>query len=275
MARIKWDEVGARTFEAGVTRGVLYIPDDTGAFVNGVPWNGLISVKETRSDAGSAPYYIDGVKYIDLPAATDYKATLEAFTYPDEFLPFDGVGVVGNGMFLDNQIQKVFGLSYRSGIGNDIDGTSHAYKLHIVYNLTATPADRAYETWQKTVAPQHFTWNIAAGAPQVLPGFRPTAHIIFDSRHINYHLLDDMGNWLYGSDTEQPHLPPIADFVDLIANWTVWSVTDNGDGTWTAYSKYDNVSHVESSGRFTIDEINARYLDGERYNIWDTPGEED
>lgn len=271
MARIQWDNVGERLFETGVEKGVLYTPDENGAFVDGVPWNGLTSIKEARSEAGSTPYYIDGVKYIDLVAPSDYKAVMEAYTYPDEFLPFDGVADVGNGLFLDNQVPKTFGLSYRTRIGNDVDGADHAYKLHILYNVTATPTDKSYASIGDRVSPMSFSWNIVAGAPQILPGFRPSAHLIFDSRGINYHLLGDIEDLLYGSETEQPHLPPIDVYLDLIANWKVWTVVDNGDGTWTATSKYGNILDVNANGRFEIREINTEWIGPHAYKISNTP----
>jgi hypothetical protein len=271
MTRIEWNKTGERLFEAGVDRGVLYLPDGSGGFSNGVPWNGLTSVDEDRSSAGSSPYYIDGIKYIDLPSASDYAATLKAFTYPDEFLPFDGIGEVVNGMLLDNQVPKTFGLSYRTMIGNDVESTNFAYQLHILYNLTATPTNKTYATVGATPDPMEFSWAIAAGAPQVLSGFRPTAHAIFDSRKLNYHLMGDIENLLYGTSDAPPHLPPISDLLSMIENWWLYKVTDNGDGTWMVTTPYEGIIHVGDDGYFEIDEINAIYEDSVTYDIYDTP----
>jgi hypothetical protein len=272
MTRIAWDQVGERTFETGVDRGVLYLPDGSGGFSNGVPWNGLTGIEEDRSSAGSTPYYIDGIKYIDLPSAADYAATLKAFTYPNEFLPFDGIGEAEHGLLLDNQVPQTFGMSYRTRVGNDVESTEFAYQLHILYNLTATPTNKSYETQNASVTPMEFSWGIAAGAPQIIPGFRPTAHAILDSRKLNYHLMNDMENLLYGTEDANPHLPSIADLVSMIQNWVLFELTDNGDGTWTVTTPYEGIISVDpDTGWFEIDEIDAVYLDSVTYEIFDTP----
>jgi hypothetical protein len=174
MTRLNWDVVGERTFETGVDRGVLYVDGS-----DGVPWNGLISVSESPSGADLSEYYIDGIKYLQLLAGEEFTATIDAFTYPDEFASCDGTRSVGNGLFVTQQPRKGFSLSYRSQVGNDVDGISHGYKIHVVYNALAAPSARQRNSLSDSIAPLNFSWQISTKPPR-FAGYKPTAHLVID-----------------------------------------------------------------------------------------------
>lgn len=213
MTKLVWDKVGERLYETGLDQGVLYLADGTG-----IPWNGLTSIEEDMSGDTSAPAYYDGVKYLDIPATGDYAATLNAFTYPDEFLEFEGVADLGNGILVDGQASKLFGLSYRTKVGNDVDGVDHGYKIHILYNLTATPNAMSYQTLTSTTTPLQFSWRLT-GVPSDVPYYRPTAHVIFDSRYLNAAMLVALEDLLYGDSDSQATLPTLSELVDFVSFW--------------------------------------------------------
>lgn len=194
MAPLVWDKAGQRLYEAGLDRGVLYKEDSSG-----VAWNGLTGIDENLDDIAAEPRFFDGVKYIDEPAVGDYSATLSAFTYPDEFLEYEGTVSLGDGLFVGDQRPKRFGLSYRTLVGNDIEGTEYGYKIHILYNVTAVPAPATFETIGENTAPTNFSWQIDA-VPELVPGFRPTAHFILDSRFLPADILETIEDILYGSE---------------------------------------------------------------------------
>lgn len=211
MTRIVWDSIGKRTFETGIDRGVLYLNDV------GYAWNGLLSIDHQASGNQTIPVFIDGQKVRDVPAIGDYEATLKALTYPDEFLACEGVKLV-DGVLVDNQIPQTFGLSYRTLVGNDVEGVEHGYKIHVVYNLTAVPDTQAYQTMSLSVDPSEFAWDIA-GIPQNAPGFRPTAHVFFDTRFLEDAWIADVERLLYGDEVSAPTLPTIEEFYDLFRTW--------------------------------------------------------
>lgn len=197
MAPLVWDKVGERLYEAGLDRGVLYKEDSTG-----VAWNGLRSVDETLDNITAEPRIFDGIKYLDEPAVGDFAATLSAFTYPDEFLEYEGVVSMGDGLFVGDQQPKRFGLTYRTRVGSDVEGTEHGYKIHIIYNLTAVPSAVDFSTMTQTIEPADFSWEISA-VPEMVPGFRPTAHFILDSRFLPGDILATIEDILYGSDESE------------------------------------------------------------------------
>lgn len=194
MAKLRWDEIGERLYEAGLDRGVLYLEDDTG-----IPWNGLTSVEENASEDTSEPRYFDGVKYLDQPYIGNFSATLRALTYPDEFLEYEGVEEIDTGLSVDGQAHKQFGLSYRTRVGNDVDNTDHGYKIHLLYNLVAISEVKSYTTMQNPALMIEFGWSIA-GTPVVVEEYRPTAHVILDSRYLPVDVLAEIERILYGSD---------------------------------------------------------------------------
>lgn len=202
MAAIVWDEIGKHFYETGVSKGVFY---DYNGY--GVAWNGLTSVIENTS-RDVKPVYFDGVKFNDIVSIGDFSATMKAFTYPDEFLPYEGVLQDKEGVLVTGQNSSRFGLSFQTKIGNDVDGVNLGYKLHLLYNLTASPSQKEYNTLALDVEPSEFEWTITA-IPEYIENFRPTAHVIFDSRTMDPYLLADIENIIYGSAYEDPLLPPL------------------------------------------------------------------
>ncbi len=237
MAKLQWDAIGQRFFEAGIDRGVLYLPID-----NGVPWNGLTSVTDNLESVTSEPVYFDGVKVLDNPKLGDFDATLNAFTYPDEFLEYEGLQFLGDGMYVDDQTPKQFGLCYRTRVGNDVDGLDHGYRLHLVYNVTATPATPTYETMTNTAAPSEFSWNLTA-VPEPIPGFRATAHIILDSRYLEPDILAAIEDILYGTEGSSGDV--IYDGGDAMSDDTI-------DGGYAAYTSPDIID-AETPSDIVID----------------------
>jgi hypothetical protein len=211
MAILTWDQSGQRYYETGVDRGVLYIPNGSGVYDDGVAWNGLVSVTETPSGAESNAQYADNIKYLNLLSAEDFGATLEAFTYPDEFNQFDGAVISSPGVIVGQQARKSFGLSYRTRIGNDVDGDSHGYKLHLIYGASASPSERAYQTINDSPEAITFSWEITT-VPVAVTGLRPTSIITIDSTKVSPADLTALEDFLYGTAGTDPSLPT-PDFV--------------------------------------------------------------
>jgi len=209
MTALTWDVVGERRYETGLDRGVLYSP--TGA----VPWNGLVSVDESSSRE-SKSYYTDGIKYLERQVPGNYQASLKAFTYPDALEPLLGVSEYEPGVFLYDQPGGVFSLSYRTRVGNDVEGTEYGYKLHVVYNVMATPGNSSYGTLSDSPSANLFEWSLSATPPQML-GVRPTSHISLSSREINPTLLTQVEDRLYGTDEAEPDLPSMIELLDLVS----------------------------------------------------------
>lgn len=213
MTKLLWNQVGERFYEAGVDRGVLYLADGSG-----VAWSGLTSVEEDFGGDSTSPSYFDGVKTRDTPSIGDFSATLSALTYPDEFLEYEGSGSIGNGLFIDDQPPKMFGLSYRTLVGNDTELQNHGYKIHILYNLTATPDAVGNETLSDSPRPVNFTWRLSS-VPMKAKNYRPTAHVIFDSRYLEPSMINGIEDILYGARQGEARLPSINDLLDLVASW--------------------------------------------------------
>lgn len=193
MAKLQWDQPGQRLFETGIDRGVFYKEDTFG-----VAWNGLTAVDEKFDDDTIEPVYFDGVKVNSNAKIGDFAATLSAITYPDEFLLYEGIADLGGGLHMDGQNTKRFGLSWRTMVGNDIDSTDHGYKLHILYNATAVVTQRSRATLGSRTEPTPFSWDLTT-VPVPIEGFRPTAHVIFDSRFIPADILAAVEGILYGT----------------------------------------------------------------------------
>lgn len=197
MTRVIWNKNGERFYEAGLDRGMLY--------VNGaaVPWNGLISVKEAPTGGDAKPSYIDGVKFRNRATPEEFNATIEAFTYPKEFGPCEGITAVGLGLYANQQRRKSFDLSYRTKIGNDLLGTDLGYKLHFVYNALAKPASVDRETLDDSTKPFNFSWSITT-RPALNKLLQPTAHLVLDSRETPSSLLTELEDIIYGNSTKDP-----------------------------------------------------------------------
>lgn len=263
MSAIVWDEIGSRSYEGGVSHGVLYKEDGYG-----IPWNGMTAVEETGFNSTESDYF-DGVKFNDVVTIGDYVATLRAFTYPDEFLYFEGVFEDQPGFYVTQQEPNSFGLSYRTQIGDAVNGLEAGYKIHLVYNLTAVPTTKSYETISDDFEPSEFEWTIT-GVPEEIEGFRPTCHVIIDSRYIDPFLLEDLEGVLYGSEDNDPHLPSLRALGSYIRSWQRLIVTDNGDGTWTARTTVDGVLVMLDANTFELNTDTAAYLDADTYTIEST-----
>lgn len=260
MTALIWDQAGTRYYERGVERGVLYLEDGSG-----IPWSGLISVNENSPSNGGTSIYFDGVKYGDLLELNDFSGSLKAYTYPDEFLDFEGILEVGNGLFVSNQQPKRFNLSYRTRIDSDEENQGTMYKIHILYNLLAVPVSKMYQTLSDNSTPIEFEWTITA-IPSEVSGFRPTAHVVFDTREMEPRLLSDIETTLYGDAFNDAKLPPISTLVSFVGGWVIIRITDNLDGTWTAEGPDDLISMLDST-TFQIIQANAVYLDANTYMI--------
>lgn len=207
MTALTWDDVGERYYETGVDHGVLYIPDTvTGAYDNGVSWNGLTSVQETPGGAEENPQYADNIKYLNLLSVETFGATLEAFTYPDEFNQFDGVATPNPGVLVGQQARTPFGLSYRTRLGNDLEGDAYGYKLHLVYGCLATPSEKTYSTVNDSPEAVPFSWEIST-TPVNVTGLRPTSSIVIDSTKVVPADLTAFELILYGTVGVDPLLP--------------------------------------------------------------------
>lgn len=262
MSAIVWDEISARTYETGLDRGVLYPPD-----APAVPWNGLVEVEE-KFDHEVDPVYYDGQKINDLVNPGDFAANVKAVTFPDAFSELEGFAEVNPGMLLGNQKPTPFGLSFRTLIG-DTNGETAGYKLHIVYNATAVPADRTRSTLTDAPSVTPFEWDITA-VPEEVPGYRPTAHIVINSSQFDSEFLELIEDMLYGTEDTDPELIPMAELIIFLLSWFSVVVVDNGDGTWTAYSSRpegDNPITFPADGEFAISEVNGVYLDADTYEI--------
>lgn len=202
MTKIEWDKVEDRTYEAGVDRGVLYPLDESG-----VAWNGMVSVNEKISREVK-PYFLDGIKYLDHYVPGSYAATLQAFTYPEALDKILGIHDFAPGVRVHDQRVGMFHLSYRTLIGDPLDGLDLGYKLHLVYNLTANPADNAFNSLADQVTANVFSWEIS-GIQTTMFGIRPTNHLSFDSRTTDPTVLADLEAGLYGTDVTDPAMPDL------------------------------------------------------------------
>lgn len=347
MPKVVWDDVGEKRYHAGVDRGVLYLPDGSG-----VPWNGLVSVEEDLGDVTVEAFHFDGVKYLQTRTSGDYTGTLNAYTYPEEFEQFDGIEEIDNGVRLGNQpVTDVFGLSYRTKIGNDVNGLDYGHIIHLIYNLVATPTNRTYQTISDQPDALEMSWQLTA-TPEFVSGHRPTAHLIFDTTKLNPYFVHDLETLLYGSElivappppidsevldggtptdsgsgsvdggtpanpgttiidggtpissstatvdggspsslargaaagtvvasigvesfsqTLSARLPSMAELLEMIANWTLIEVTDNGDGTWTATGPDDLIKMLDAT-TFQISSPAATFIDEDTYQITTTQG---
>jgi len=264
MPILVWDKAGDKVYESGVDRGVLYLPDGSA-----VPWNGLTSVIESFNK-DTSPIYFDGMKISDLVSLGEFSATMKALTYPDEFVAIEGSVPIRSGVFATSQKPQMFGLCYRTDIGNDLAGAKAGYKIHIVYNVTAIPSDTTYSTGTGDTNLSEFEWKISA-VPEEVPNLRPTAHFVINSLETDPWLLAELEAILYGDTFADAALIPMADLVSFITNWYRVKIIDNGDGTWTAISDRDGFISIDSiDALFTIINVNARYLNAYTFVISDT-----
>lgn len=207
MAKITWDDTGKRLYETGTDHGVLYLLGEGGTYGTGVAWNGLTAVNESPSGAEATALYADNIKYLSLMSAEEFGGTIEAYTYPDEFNQCDGNAEPQEGVIIGQQDRAIFGLSYRTLIGNDVDGQSHGYKLHLVYGAQASPSEKAYATVNDSPEAVTFSWEFTT-TPVNVTGFKPTASLVIYSTKVDPTDLQTLETALYGDDsTGTPKLP--------------------------------------------------------------------
>jgi hypothetical protein len=215
MTALAWDRVGERFYETGIDRGVLFLPDNTGDYNEGHAWNGLTTVTEKPSGADANAQYADNIKYLNLLAAEVFGATVEAFTYPDAFAQCDGTAEPEPGVYLGQQGRRVFGLAYRSQVGNDLEGTEHGYKLHLVYGALAAPSEKAYATINDSPSAIAFSWDVST-TPVPVTGHKPTALLTIDSTKVDADNLAALEAILYGTDTDDPRLPQPDEVITIL-----------------------------------------------------------
>lgn len=213
MSKLVWDQAGQRFYETGVEKGVLY-PLVSGTYQKGVAWNGLTGVTESPSGAENTPLYADNIKYLNLMSNEEFGATIEAYTYPDEFMACDGSANLETGVILGQQKRTPFGLSYVTRLGNDTDGSDHGYKIHLIYGATASPSEKAYATINDSPEAITFSWEVTT-TPIEVPGFRPTACITIDSTKVDAADLKTFNDLLYGTADNEPTMPTIADLIRI------------------------------------------------------------
>lgn len=206
MARLTWDATGEHLYETGVRRGVLYLQNNNGTYASGVAWNGITTVTESPSGAEATAIYADDIKYLNLYSAEEFGATIEAYTYPDEFAQCDGSASPVTGMNIGQQTRKSFGFCYRTAIGNDVAGEDYGYKIHILYGCKASPSEKSYQTINDSPEAITFSWEITT-TPVEVSGFKPTACVIIDSTKCNSTKLEALEDTLYGSAGGNPTLP--------------------------------------------------------------------
>lgn len=217
MVALAWDEVGERTYETGVDRGVLYTPNVSGVYDTGVAWNGLISVQETPTGAESNPTYADNIKYLNLLSVEEFGATIEAYTYPPEWNQHDGMATPQPGVVVGQQARKQFGLSYRTLYGNDVEGTEFGYKLHLVYGCLATPSEKAYNTVNDSPEAITFSWEVTTTPAPAGGALKPTALIVIDSTVVTPADLTALEALLYGTVSTTASLPTPAAVIAMMA----------------------------------------------------------
>lgn len=215
MSALVWDQTTQKLYETGVDRGVLY-PVSNNAYGAGVAWNGLTAVNESPSGAEPSDIYADNTKYLTLRSAETFGATIEAYTYPDEFAECDGSAQVATGVTIGQQPRKSFGLCYRTLVGNDTDGQDHGYKLHLIYGCTASPSEKSYQTVNDSPEAITFSWEVST-TPVNVEGHKPTAQLIVDSTKVDKAKLATLEAQLYGGDNAEPKLPTPAEVIAIFA----------------------------------------------------------
>ena len=214
MAKLIWDATGERFYETGVKQGVLYV-QEAGAYPKGVAWNGLTAVTESPSGAEATALYADDVKYLNLMSAEEFGATIEAYTYPEEFEACDGSVSIATGVSIGQQKRKTFGLCYRTTLGNDTDGSDYGYKLHLIYGALAAPSEKAYATINDSPEAITFSWELTT-TPVNVTGHKPTACITIDSTKVDAEKLTALEDILYGTESEEARMPLPDEIITLM-----------------------------------------------------------
>lgn len=260
MARLVWNSVGKRLVELGVDQGVLYIDGV------GYPWNGLVAVEEAPTGGDARPFYIDGVKYLNLATREEFEATISAFYSPVEFDQCDGIGFPVPGLSATQQRRKSFGLSYRTKIGNDVDGVDYGYKIHIIYNALVAPTNRTYSTISDSVDVPLLSWPIST-KPISIPGMMRSAHLVIDSTTASATAMVDIENLLYGSAAETSTLPTPQQIIDILLTTPAeFAVTDLGNGLFSISGSSTDIIDI-SGGLYTITHDTVVPIDADSADI--------
>ena len=215
MTKLNWDVQGERYYETGVSKGVLYTFKE-GKYSKGVAWNGLTAVTESPSGAEPTPLYADNIKYLNLLSNEEFAATVEAYTYPDEFSECDGSAELATGVSVGQQKRIPFGMSYVTKLGNDTDGQDYGYKIHLIYGALAKPSQKNYATINDNPEAITFSWELST-TPVAVPNLKPTACITIDSTKVGSDKLKKIEDKLYGTESEEATLPTPAELAALIA----------------------------------------------------------
>lgn len=242
MSMLQWDKISERYFEIGVDRCVLYVKDGD-QYLDGVAWNGVTSLTESPSGADPTPVYADDMKWLGLFSKEDFAATIEAYSYPDEFAECDGSIAAADGAKLPLQNRKMFGLCYRTKIGNDTVGTDYAYKLHFIYNCKASPSEETHQGVNDTPEPVSFSWNLSS-IPVPIDLLKETSHIIVDSRKVSENALRELEAFIYGSSINAPTFPTPQQIKQILKfdGSYLYSITDtSGDGDVNIYPRNPRV----------------------------------
>lgn len=215
MSKLVWDATGERKYETGVRNGVLYVMGEGGTYPKGVAWNGLTAVTESPSGAEATPLYADDTKYLNLISAEEFGATIEAYTYPDEFAECDGSATLAAGVTIGQQPRKTFGMSYRTVYGNDVNNESYGYKLHLIYGAVAAPSEKAYATINDSPEAITFSWEVKT-TPVNVTGHKPTASLTIDSTKVDKAKLTKIEEILYGKDEVEARLPLPDEIIQIL-----------------------------------------------------------
>lgn len=215
MSKLVWNEAGKRLYETGVDRGVLYVSDGLGGYKKGVVWNGLVSVNESPSGAEATPLYAGNIKYVELMSNEEFGASIEAYTYPEEFEQCDGSAELAEGVTIGQQPRKSFGLCYRTKIGNDTAGDDHGYKIHLIYGAKAAPTEKSYTTINDSPEAITFSWEVTT-TPIEVAGHKPTATLTIDSTKVKPEKLEAIEKKLYGDTATEATLPTPAEILSIV-----------------------------------------------------------
>lgn len=205
MSKLVWDQIGERFYETGVNQAALYVQEG-GAYPKGVAWSGITAVTESPSGAEASPLYADNIKYLNLIGNEEFGATIEAYTYPEEFAQCDGSASLATGVTIGQQKRNSFGLAFKTLLGNDTDGTEHGYKLHMIYGATAAPSEKAYASVNESPEAITFSWEVTT-IPVNVAGFKPTSIVTIDSTKADPTKLAALEAILYGSEDQEARLP--------------------------------------------------------------------
>jgi len=224
MSKLKWDQIGERLYETGVKKGVLYPQNSEGLYPLGVAWNGLTGITESPSGAESNPLYADDIKYLNLVSMEEFGATIEAFTYPEEFEQCDGSAALAAGVSAGQQARRQFGLAYQTTLGNDVDGIDYGYKLHLIYGALATPSEKGYQTINDSPDAIAFSWEVTT-TPVEVTGKRPTASIVIDSTKVDAAELAVFEGIIFGTEVSDPRLPTPDEIAALFTDGAPGAIT--------------------------------------------------